>query len=143
MPTPKTYAKQILQLIMDNKLKEAISALQGLLKCSSTFTSLIMQSARYNEVMKSIKDGTINLEDAKVEKNRITYALIDMTRELETQLDSNAALQQEVEAHLDSGGATHIHNEMHVTGNHNISIQGVEGSNISIGSPSKKEEDEA
>ena len=142
MPTPKTYAKQILQLIMDNKLKEAISALQGLLKGSSTFTSLIMQSARYNEVMKSIKDGTINLEDAKVEKNRITYALIDMTRELETQLDSNAALQQEVEAHLDSGGATHIHNEMHVTGNHNISIQGVEGSNISIGSPSKKEEDE-
>ncbi|MEL6135485.1 MAG: hypothetical protein AAFR59_19165 [Bacteroidota bacterium] len=126
MITPQTYPQKILQMIMQDHLEEAMSALQLLLKDSPAFNDLILQSARYNDVMGSIMRGVIDWKDARWEKNQIRYALIDMARTLEENVEKHASLQQEVDAHL-VPSASRIHNEMYIKGNQNVGIQGING----------------
>ena len=141
MHTPQTYPQKILQMIMQDQLEEAMTALQSLLKDSPAFSDLILQSARYTDVMGSIMRGTIDGEQARVEKNQIRYALIDMTRTLEEHVGKHTILYREVEDHLDQG-SSHVHNEIHIQGNHNTTIQGVNGTTVYISQPEKDEKED-
>jgi len=92
------YVDQIRTLISKNKIKAAIAEMQQLLKGSPAFDEIILQSSRYNDVMKSIRMGTISHEISSVELRRIDYALVDMLRELEDNYQENDKLQSEVNA---------------------------------------------
>ncbi|AEE54579.1 hypothetical protein [Haliscomenobacter hydrossis] len=125
------FAAAILQLIAKDDLKQAIHDLQLLLQGSPLLDEAIGQSARLTDLMQQIRRGTINVDDANVEKNKLRYALIDLVREVEEQAESNPALKQQVEGVLNAQVAGK-RNQMTVTGNGNIAIQDVQGSEIKI-----------
>ena len=129
MPTTPAYIDHLLKLIAQDKLKAAIAELQALLQGSPAYSDIIVQSARYNSLMKDIHTGDLDLEQAEVKKNQLRYALTDMVRELEDQLPEQPKLQQEVEQYLKERP---VHNEAHITGDGNINVQGVSGSSINI-----------
>ncbi len=125
------FANSILDLIGKNELKAATQQLQQLLQSSPLLDEAIGQSARLSDLMQQIRRGTINVDDANVEKNKLRYALIDLVREVEEQAESNPALKQQVEEVLNEQVAGK-RNQMTVTGNGNIAIQDVQGSEIKI-----------
>ncbi|WP_373549382.1 hypothetical protein [Haliscomenobacter sp.] len=125
------FANTILDLIGKNELKAATQQLQQLLQSSPLLDEAIGQSARLSELMQQIQRGTINVDDANVEKNKLRYALIDLVREVEEQAESNPVLKQQVERVLNEQVAGNS-NQMTVTGNGNIAIQDVRGSEIKI-----------
>ena len=106
--------------------------MQQLLKGSPAFDEIILQSSRYNEVMKSIRMGTISHEISSVELRKIDYALIDMLRELEDNYVTNAALQSEINDFWKKEKAAKGENHITVTGDNNTVIQGIKGKNINI-----------
>lgn len=125
------FAATVLHLISKDHLKSAIQQLQVLLKSSPLLDEAIGQSARLSDLMQQIRRGTINVDDANVEKNKLRYALIDLVREVEEQAESNPVLKQQVERVLNEQVAGK-RNQMTVTGNGNIAIQDVQGSEIKI-----------
>lgn len=62
--TLKAYTDQIGELVGKDDLKTALQQLHQLLKNSPQLDEAIIQSARYNDIMKQIRMGTINFEDA-------------------------------------------------------------------------------
>lgn len=137
MVTTSTYIDRLLQLIARDELKTALAELQALLQGSPAYSELIVQSARYNGLMKDIRSGTIDLESAEITKNQLRYALTDMVRELEEQLPERPQLQTEVEQYLKERPT---HNEAHITGDGNINVQGVSGSSVNIQQNDKTKE---
>ncbi len=129
MNTSGTYIDRLLQLIAKDELKAVLAELQNLLRGSPAYDKAILQSARYNGLMKDIRTGTIDLERAEVQKNQLRYALTDMVRELEDQLPEQPELQREVEQYLQQRP---VHNEARITGDGNVNVQGVSGSQINI-----------
>jgi len=134
MISPSNYVDQLLQLIAKDELQAAITELQALLKDSPAYHEAILQSARYQGLMKDIRSGTINLENAEVKKNQLRYALTDMVRELEDKLGEQPELQREVAQYLQERP---VHNEAHITGDSNISVQGISGSSVQINTGNK------
>jgi hypothetical protein len=137
METNSTFIDRLLQLIAKDELSAAIAELQALLQGSPAYDQAIVQSARYNGLMKDIRSGTIDPERAAVQKNQLRYALTDMVRELEEQLPERPQLQAEVEQYLKERPT---HNEVHITGDGNINVQGVSGSSVNIQQNDKTEE---
>jgi len=138
MPIASTYIDRLLQLIARDELKTTIAELQALLQGSPAYDQAIVQSARYNGLMKDIRSGTIDPERAEAQKNQLRYALTDMVRELEEQLPERPQLQTEVEQYLKEQPT---HNEAHITGDGNINVQGVSGSQINIQQNDKTKEE--
>ena len=136
MKTTPTFIDGLLQLIAKDELSAAIAELQALLKGSPSYNELIIQSARYNAVMKAIRTGTIDLESAEITKNKLRYALTDMVRELEDNLPEHPGLQQEVEQYLKERPSQ---NQAHITGDGNLNVQGVSGSTIQIDTGNKSD----
>ena len=128
MKNTPSYTDQIMKMIAENRIKDAIQEAQNLLKGSPEFYEITLQSARYSDVMQSIRKGTINFNDASVEKNKIRLALINMIQDLEESCNTNAAVQTEVQAYLDKRAAA----TANIKGNENINIQEVSGSKIRI-----------
>lgn len=137
MSNPPAFIDHLLQLIAQDELKTAIAELQALLEGSPAYNEVIMQSARYNGLMKDIRTGTIDPERAEVNKNQLRYALTDMVRELEEKLPEQRELQREVEHYLKERP---VHNEAHITGDGNINVQGVSGSSVNIQQNDKTKE---
>ena len=89
--------EEIGKLIAQDELDLVIKKLQTFLKGSSLLDELILQSARYNGVMKQIRLDTISFEDANLTRNKIRYALIDMLRIIEESAEDNPEIGKEVE----------------------------------------------
>ena len=137
MPSIDQFSEEIMQLIAKDKLKEAINELKKLLDESPRLKKdVIIQSARYNEMMKSIHNGTINTEDASVEKNKIRFALMNMLQEMEEGSANNKEVKSEIERFLKEREGQQV-NQATISGDHNINAQDVSGSsiNIQIGGP--------
>ena len=124
------FTDNILQMIAKNQMPEAIKAIHQLLKGSPLFDEAILHSARYSDVMKSIRMGIVDENQANLEKNKIRYALMDMLRELEETTEQDRSLQTEVERYLQKQEA--VANTATVSGDHNIVIQGSSGNQIKI-----------
>lgn len=95
--TSKDLMKKLVSLLAKDKLEKLISILQQLLKNSSKLDEVIVQSSRYNDVMRQIRLGIISTQDANIEKNKIRFALIDMVRTLELEMDKSVEIEKEIE----------------------------------------------
>ncbi len=122
-------------LIAQDELKQAIEKLRLLLKGSPMATEIIVQSARYNDVMKQIRLGTISSEDSNLTKNKIRFALIQMVEMIEEEASKNEVFKEELKK-IDKGLKNNL-NQIRFTGNNNINIQGADNSTISINTSSK------
>jgi len=125
------YIDQIRDLISKNNIKEAITEMQQLLKGSPAFDEIILQSSRYNEVMKSIRMGKVSHEVSSVELRKIDYALIDMLRELEDNYATNSALQSEVNDFWKKDEAQ-TNNQVIVSGEKNVTFTDLNSGDITI-----------
>jgi predicted HTH transcriptional regulator len=99
MASTKYFVELIGDLIGKDELALAIQNLYGLLKNSPKLDEAILQSARYNDVIKQIRLGTIDFEQANITKNQIRYALLDLLRDIEAQ-ESNPEINTEIELFL-------------------------------------------
>jgi predicted HTH transcriptional regulator len=99
MDSIKSFAEIIGDLIGKDELALAIQNLCALLKGSPKLDEAILQSARYNDVIKQIRLGIIDFEQANMTKNQIRYALLDLLREIEAQ-ESKAEINAEIELFL-------------------------------------------
>ncbi len=125
------YIDQIRALISQNKIKAAIAEMQLLLKGSPAFDEIILQSSRYNDVMKSIRMGKVSHEVSSTELRKIDYALIDMLRELEDNYAANAALQSEVNDFWKKDN-TQLGHQVNVSGEKHITFTGTNSGDITI-----------
>lgn len=131
METISSFIDKIHALIAKDHFQEAIRETQSLLKGSPLFDELILQSARYSDIMKQMRLGLIDFQDSTTEKNKIRYALIDIVRELEENTSENTPLRTEVEYYFKSKEAN-FSNRTVITGNENINLQNISGSLIKI-----------
>ena len=99
MQSTKSFIETIGELIGKDELAKAIQLLYALLKDSPQLDEAILQSARYNDVIKQIRLGTVDFEQANMTKNQIRYALLDLLREIETQ-DQIPDIKVEIEHFL-------------------------------------------
>lgn len=131
----QTFSKQIMQLIADGKLSEAVKYMQDLLQHSALFSEMIVQSARYNEVIKSIRMGTLTEEQANAEKNKIRYALLDMLRELEEGSETIPSLNTEIRSFLQQEPI----NKLQIKDSKNVVTGNIKaGGNVKIGDVHKR-----
>jgi len=87
--------------------------------------------------MKQIRLGMITYEEANVTKNKIRYAVLDMVREIEENIETNPALQQETDKILHQNEKYIIQNTSNIgnNSNNNTVVQGIitQNGNITIG----------
>ena len=98
MEKTQNFFNRISDLIAQDNLNQAIEELRIILEGSKRIDDIIVQSARYNDVMRQIKRGELNFETSQITKNQIRYALIDMVRSLEDEISKN----KEIEIELDN-----------------------------------------
>ena len=128
--TFKDYSERIGNLIGKDDLKGAIRELTQLLKDSPQLNEAIVQSARYNEVMKQIRTGSISFEEAKLTKNQIRLGILNLLAEIEEQANSNETLHSEMEKALSSEASISIRNSENVVAGSDIQA----GGDVIIGS---------
>jgi len=59
---------------------------------------ILHQSGRFAAIRKQIRHGTVSHAEANLTRNQISYALLELLREIETQERENPTLKQELEA---------------------------------------------
>lgn len=94
----KKFNEKIGDLVGQDKLKEAISLLSQLLKGSPNLNDVIMQSSRLTDIMKQIRNNTVNYEDATITKNKIRMAVLSLADEIEETVNNNDSLNNEFES---------------------------------------------
>ena len=124
-----TILEEIGGLIAKDHLKEAIEKLSVLLKGSKLLDEVILQSGRYTDIMKQIRQNTVNFENASITKNQIRFALMDITRILEEERTKDPEIGAEIEKVADRENLIQITDSKNVnTGNVNTG-----GGNFRIG----------
>lgn len=83
------------QMIANGELNEAIIKLRKILNKSPLLNEIITQSARYNELKKKIRLGTIDMESADISKNKITLALLEMVSEMNLIIEDNPEMNKD------------------------------------------------
>ena len=131
MTSISNFAAEIMKLVGQNELKAALERLRAVLQGSPLLNEAVGQSGRLTALMQQIRQGTISFEEANREENKLRYALLNLAQEMEERSEENPALKQQVEAVLNAP-AVGKHNQLTVTGNGNIAIQDVQGSDIKI-----------
>jgi hypothetical protein len=131
MKNTETFIDETISLIAQSNLKEALLNIRQLLKGSPLFSEIIIHSSRYNDVMKAIRLGTIDIEDANIEKNKVRFALMDILQELSENTNNNSTLKTEVEKFLKQEISS-VSNNIHIEGDDNTVIQGIKDSLINI-----------
>lgn len=117
------------ELIAQGQLETALNKLRAMLQQSKRLDAIIVQSARYNEVMRDIREGTITREEGQVSKNQIRFALMDMARTLEEELSQDASLGTEIEQ-----AATEADKTLSIQHSKNVNTGNIQsGGNVIIG----------
>lgn len=74
---------EIRHLIAQDDLATAISRLQSFLEDSPQLDEAIVQSARHRDILRQVRLGSVNVEQANQTKNHIRTGLLELLRELE------------------------------------------------------------
>ncbi|NUQ22472.1 MAG: hypothetical protein HUU34_00850 [Saprospiraceae bacterium] len=91
------FSEQIGDLIGKDDLQGAISLLSNLLKNSPKLDQVILQSARFNDIMSQIRMGIVNFEEADLTKNKIRFALLSLVGEIEEASRTSADVKGELD----------------------------------------------
>lgn len=126
--TVKGYCKHIGDLIGKDDLKTAIQELHQMLRKSPQLDEAIIQSARYNDIMKQIRLGKVSFEVANQTKNQIRLGILNLLAEMEEQAGQKEQIRSEIEAYSLSG-STVIRDSKNVIKDSSLSA----GGNIIVG----------
>lgn len=89
------FREELNSLIVKDNLEEAIKLLGTLLKSSPKLDQVLLQRAKFADLMKQIRAGVINFENAEITKNRLRLSILDIASEIEQNILTNAVLDQE------------------------------------------------
>lgn len=115
------FTAAIRQKIAGDEIQEAIQALRGLLANSPQLNEVLVQSARYTDILKQIRLGTVDFEQANVTKNQIRLGLFDLLSELERQ-EMAPAIQQEMQQAIAIVNSKNVVSGSTITAGGNIHI---------------------
>lgn len=94
-----TLTEKIGELIANGEIQEAIHQLKQLLQNSPRLNYVLLQSARLSDIHKQIQLGIIDIKDANLTKNQVNFALIELLREIDNNVQSDPVLQKEVDTY--------------------------------------------
>ncbi|MCB0653370.1 MAG: hypothetical protein KDC85_18995 [Saprospiraceae bacterium] len=117
----KQFIVAIRQKIAGDEIQDAITALQVLLANSPKLNEILIQSARHTDIMKHIRLGTVDFEQANVTKNQIRLALLDLLSEVEKQ-EATPAIQQEMEQAISIVNSKNVVSGSTITAGGNVHI---------------------
>ena len=83
----KPLIDQIRQYILDGYLKKALQQLRIILNDSPFLNEVLLQTYRYQDVIRQIRTGTIDQAAAMVIKNQITSGILQLLTEIEEQIE--------------------------------------------------------
>lgn len=90
-------SEQIGTLIRKDELLSAIKLVNQALEGSPLLDEAIIHSRVYSDLAKKIRSGQISLEDESITKNKISYALMELAREIEMQYSENPKIRSQVD----------------------------------------------
>jgi len=90
------YIDDVRRKIAADDLLGAIQLLQGILENARQMDEIILQSARFHDIRKQIRLGTVSHTEANLTQNQIRAGLLDLLQEIETQA-ARPAIQKELE----------------------------------------------
>ncbi|MFN0175357.1 MAG: hypothetical protein ACKVU0_11960 [Saprospiraceae bacterium] len=79
----KTFLSNIRDLIARDELAAALTQLRSLLDNSPKLDEALLQSARFQDIRKQIRLGTVSHAEANLTQNQIRAGLLDLLREIE------------------------------------------------------------
>ena len=77
------YIHHIQDLIATDKLSEALNQLRSLLENAPQLNDVLLQSGRFHDIIRQIRQGLVSFEEANVTKNQIRFGLLGLLREVE------------------------------------------------------------
>lgn len=95
------FTEELLSLISEDKLPQVIQTLSQLLKGSPQLNEFTLQSARYHDISRQIRNNTIDFEKANIEKNKIRMALMDILYQMEKGTGAHPAMEKELSDFLE------------------------------------------
>ena len=95
-----TYLTQVRTLIEKDQIPTAVGKLKLLLQNSPQLNALLLQSARYNALVKQIINGLLSIEQINRAKEMIRKDLLDLIDEIEGQ-GEKTAIRQELAASIE------------------------------------------
>ncbi len=89
----KAELKNIKSLVASDELEQALDALSDLFENSSFARDIIRQQSRFKALRKVNNKGIISIQEATVERNKISEAILDLIDEIEL-FENQAQLQR-------------------------------------------------
>jgi Effector-associated domain 11 len=84
----------VIEMVGKDDLDGAINSLCLTLKNSPKLDEAIMQSARLTDIMKQIRLGIVDHQQANLTKNQIRFGILDLVREIELCIEENPNLKE-------------------------------------------------
>lgn len=91
----KIFANKIQELVAKDNIDEAIIELSKLANNSSWTREVIMQSAKFNDIERNLRNGTLSYDVASIHKNRVRDAILDISNRINN--SSNKSLEADIE----------------------------------------------
>lgn len=100
----------IQNLIVENKLDEALNELCNLLKNSPKLDVVMQQKGRFKSISRKIHQGVVNHAEATLSENQIRLALLELLKEIREPIKSDSAFSDQtvLQAALGTNDATKI-----------------------------------
>jgi len=124
--TTTQFLQQIRDLIARDDLADALQQLRLLLDSSPKLDEAILQSARFQDIRKQIRLGTVSNTESNLTQNQIRAGLLDLLREIEEGIKGTRS--QDIDRVTSSHPVNILREEME----HAISI--VNSKNVLVGS---------
>ena len=85
---------EVLEMVSKDDLNGAIHSLCLTLKKSPKLDEAIIQSARLTDIMRQIRLGVVDFQQANLTKNQIRFGILDLAREIELCIEENPKLKE-------------------------------------------------
>ena len=118
--------QEIRALIAAGKIEECIKVFGQLLENSPHLDEVIQQSSRLSNIRRQVRLGTVDYDNANLTVDRISVALLDLLKEIETTAQYNPSAKKEVEAYA-SEKAKKEQNQNNQGGGDNIGRDNIGG----------------
>jgi tetratricopeptide (TPR) repeat protein len=92
----RSFPNLIRELIARNDLPAALQQLRELLDNSPLLDEVILQSARFHDIRKQMRQGIVGSDEANEEQDKIRSGLLELLTEIERQEAHSPEIQQEI-----------------------------------------------
>ena len=100
----RTLIETIRQLIERDQVKDALDQTRRLLENSPLLDEVILQSSRFQHILKKERTGTVNFHQSQLTQNQIKSGLLELLREIEGQ-----ATREEIRTELENYASNKAH----------------------------------